>query len=311
MKKYISNIIILFLFPILAYTQIDSTYIKSYTDKYTIQVSSEQKYIYLQDHLKKEYNKTFIPNNPINLGLGLSIKNTILSFSYGYGFNFLRDNSKGKTKSFDFQYHYYGRKFTIDTYIQNYKGFYIQDNNRNKMIALAPDLHMKYYSIFSQYVFNGNKFSYKAAVNQNEKQIKSVGSLLLGGGLYYTKIKSDSSFFYKKKNDLKSVQIGFNIGYAYTWVINPKIYISGSLTGGLSIGNTYEKNTINIFSSIQPRFFTGYIKNKWSLILAMQATMNIPMEPRNERQILTLSGAAQLKYIHRLNYFPILSKIFK
>jgi len=278
MKKNINISVLLFLISIFSYSQTDSSYIKPYNEKYTIQVFSEKKFIFLGDKVEGEYDKTYMPNNPVNLGLGLSIKNTILSFAYGYGFDFFRDKDKGKTESFDFQYHYYGNKITVDAYLQDYKGFYVEDNENDKFLSLAPDLQMKYYSLFSQYVFNGNKFSYKAAVNQSEKQLKSVGSFLLGGGIYYTKINSDSSFVYNDKTNLKSFQVGASFGYAYTWVINPKVYISGSLTGGMSIGNQYGKNTLNAFGNIQPRFFVGYISNKWSLIVDMQATMNIPFE---------------------------------
>lgn len=311
MKKKINISALLFLFSIICYSQSDSSYIKPYDEKYTIQVFSEKKFIFLGDKLEGEYDKTYMPNNPVNIGLGLSIKNTILSFGYGYGFDFLRNKDKGKTKSFDFQYHYYGNKVTVDAYLQDYKGFYVQDNDDDKFISLASDLQMQYYSLFSQYVFNGDKFSYKAAVNQSEKQLKSAGSFLLGGGLYYTAIRSDSSFVYNDKTNLRSFQVGVSLGYAYTWVINPKVYISGSITGGVSIGNQYGKDKLNAFGNVQPRFFAGYIGNKWSVIVAMQAMMNLPFEESKKRQIQTLSGSAQLKYIHRLDYFPILSKIFK
>ena len=311
MVKKINIVGLFFFLFLMSYSQNDSSYIKPYNQKYSIQVFSEKKFIFLGDKIKGEYDKMYMPNNPVNLGLGLSIRNTILSFSYGYGFDFTRSKHKGKTESFDFQYHYYNRKITVDAYLQDYKGFYINDDDKDSFFGLAPDLQMKYYSLFSQYVFNGNKFSYKAAVNQSEKQIKSVGSFLLGGGIYYTKIKSDSSFVYKDKNDMHSLQVGVSFGYAYTWVINPKVYISGSVTGGVSIGNQYGKNTLTAFGNVQPRFFAGYVRDKWSLIVAMQATMNLPFEEEKKRQIETLSGSAQLKFIHRLNYFPILSKIFK
>lgn len=311
MMKNTNILILLFLFSIFSYSQTDSSYIKSYDEKYTVQVYAEKKFIFLGDKLEGEYDKMYIPNNPVNLGLGLSIKNTILSFGYGYGFDFLRDKDKGKTESFDFQYHYYDRRITVDAYFQNYKGFYINDEENDKFLGLAPDLQMKYYSLFSQYVFNGNKFSYKAAVNQSEKQLKSVGSFLLGGGVYYTEVKSDSSFTYKDKNNIHSLQVGVSLGYAYTWVINPKVYISGSVTGGMSVGNRYGRDYLSIFGNIQPRFFAGYVSNKWSILISMQATMNLPIESEKTRQIQTISGSAQLKYIHRLDYFPILSKIFK
>lgn len=139
-----------------------------------------------------------MPNNPPNIGLGFSMNNTIVNVSYGQGFNFMRDKEKGKTKALDLQIHNYGKKFTFDVFIQRYRGFYAEDESGN-VLALYPDLKIRQYGAYGQYIFNNKKFSYRAAFNQNEKQLKSAGSFLIGGGVYFSKIESDSSFVHKKE----------------------------------------------------------------------------------------------------------------
>jgi hypothetical protein len=121
----------------------------------------------------------------LNIGASFAVKNTILYLGYSYGLTPLLDKKKGKTKSLDFQLHQYGRHFLMDLFVQNDKGFYSEDLTTNK-IELYTDLSVWQVGTEGTYLFNGNKFSAKP-FTQWQRQLKSVGSFVVGGGVIGTK----------------------------------------------------------------------------------------------------------------------------
>jgi len=259
-----------------------------------------------------EGERVFMPNNPVELGAGFSINNTVLSFGYGYGFDFMRDKEYGKTKSFDFQFHNYGRKHAFDFFFQQYKGFYMEDDKMDAEFVLCPDLEIKKYGVYGEYIFNNKKFSYKAAFDYSEKQLRSAGSFLIGGGIYYTDIKSDSSFFHNEKNTLKNFQFGISAGYAYTWVINRRFFLGGSASTGINFGNEsfsrIGKDKLEVYPSISARVSAGYNKVDWSLGFSYVQNFIFPSFVENESIGLS-SGHFQLTYVRRFDSSPILSNV--
>lgn len=297
----------------LTFAQIDSSYIKPFEEKISIKAFWAKKFVFLLHDQGKEESDTYMPNNPFELGLGLSINNTVLSFSYGYGFDFFRDKKKGKTKSFDFQFHNYGNKYVFDIFFQRYKGFYLEDDD-SKNIELFPNLSVNQYGVFGQYVFNGKKFSYKAAYVQNERQLRSAGSFMLGGGVYYTQIRSDNSLKFNDKENITNFQFGISLGYSYTWVIKRNYFVNGSISGGMNIGNDgidrLTKDKLKIYPSAFPRVSAGYNHAKWSLAFSFIGNLTFPSFSKNN-SIGLMSGNFQLTYTQRLNYLPIVSSIIK
>ncbi|MFW0738976.1 DUF4421 family protein [Flavobacterium sp. T12S277] len=306
MKSYFS-LLLTFVLPYFCIAQTDTTYIKPFENKASVRTYLSMKFISLQQETNGDIKK-FMPNTPMNLGLGISIKNTIIDFSYGQGLSFMKDKEKGRTKALDFQIHNYGRKFIIDLFVQKYRGFYIADD-AGKNVQLYPDLKIQQYGAFGQYVFNNKKFSYKAAFMQNEKQLKSAGSFLLGGGVYFSKINSDSSFVYKSKNALRNFQFGVSGGYAYTWAISKKWYTSGSATIGVNVGteriNDFGKQRIEVYPTFFPRIAFGYNKEKWSLGLSyINNVIFSSFSDDNKSNIGLSSGNFQIGAIWRLNTNP-------
>lgn len=306
MKSYFS-LLLTFILPYFCIAQTDTTYIKPFENKASVRTYLSMKFISLQQETNGDIKK-FMPNTPMNLGLGISIKNTIIDFSYGQGLSFMKDKEKGRTKALDFQIHNYGRKFIIDLFVQKYRGFYTADD-AGKNVQLYPDLKIQQYGAFGQYVFNNKKFSYKAAFMQNEKQLKSAGSFLLGGGIYFSKINSDSSFVYKSKNALRNFQFGVSGGYAYTWAISKRWYTSGSATIGVNVGteriNDFGKQRIEVYPTFFPRIAFGYNKEKWSLGLSyINNVIFSSFSDDNKSNIGLSSGNFQIGAIWRLNTNP-------
>lgn len=171
-------------------------------------------------------DKKYMPNNPLNLGAGISVKNTVINMIFDYGLFPLKGKAYGKTKLTDFQIHNYRKHLVLDLFIQRYKGFY-DPLSVDRGIVSYPDLSVSQIGGEGTYVFNGNKFSVRAAFEQSEKQLKSAGSFLLGGGVYFQKIGLDSMMLINGRSPINNFQTGLNLGYGYSWVINNRWQLSG------------------------------------------------------------------------------------
>ncbi|NDV79526.1 DUF4421 family protein [Dysgonomonas sp. 511] len=286
--------------------QIDSTYIKPFEYRLAIAPYISKDMLFVSVEQDEGASKTFIPNTPPNIGIGASINNTIISFGYGYGFDFMRDKDLGKTKAFDLQIHNYGRKIVFDIFIQRYKGFYDEEDKDTP--ELYPDLEVRKYGIYGQYVFNNKRFSYQAAFNQNEKQIKSAGSFLLGGGVYKTRIRSDSSFVYEDKNRIDNFQFGVSAGYAYTWVLGRYWDISASATAGINFGSekfsTIGKK-LKVYPTVFPRISAGYNRKSWSLGLSYVG--NLIFSSMNDNSSIGIhSGTVKVSFTKRFDIIPFI-----
>ncbi|NDW18859.1 DUF4421 domain-containing protein [Dysgonomonas sp. 216] len=307
--RFLLIIIFSFVFGRNVCAQIDSSYIGFFDDQVLLRAYTGRDFIFL---MQGKEEKDYMPNNPANIGFGFSWKNTILSFGYGYGFDFMKDKNLGKTKAFDFQLQNYGRKFTFDIYIQQYEGFYHDKKDDGKDVELYPDLRIEAYGAQVQYLFNGRKFSYKAAFNQNQKQLKSAGSFLLGLAVSQTKIRTDSSLVLSNKKILRNFQIGVNGGYAYTWALGRHWFINASLSVGIHFGSeqlsTFGKSKLEVYPAIFPRVSAGYNREKWSLGLSYVSRQIFPEFTEEEQTVLN-SGSFRLTYTRRLHDIPILSKI--
>lgn len=285
--------------------QTDSTYIKGFDYKFTFSTYLLKDFISLTQSYGKDSRVTLYPNNPINLGVGFSIKNTVLNISYGYGLKFLRDSEYGKTSAFDLQLHNYGRKYVLDIYIQRYKGFYERKYNRKGNIRIYPNIKIRHYGALGQYIFNHKRFSYKAAFDQDERQLKSAGSWLLGGNIFKSTLRSDSTFTFNNSTLMKRIQLGVNVGYAYNWVLNRNFFLSGSLSLGVNAGSRNIKSItskIDVYPSVMGRLSLGYNRESWSLgVSYIQNT--VYSEMADDTSILLQSGGLQFTFIRRVPSF--------
>ena len=309
MKAYIF-LFLSFIVSGLCKAQVDSSYIEKFSQKAAVRVFVAKDFLYLNQSLESDIEKTYMPNNPPKIGLGLSLYNTIINFSYGYGFDFMRNKELGKTKAFDFQLHNYWQRFVLDLFIQEYKGFYLDDDSQD-IKPLCPDLKIRQYGVSGQYIFNNKRFSYRAAFNQNEKQLKSAGSFLIGFGVNTSKIEADSSFVFKGQNIFRNFQFSLSAGYAHTWVLKKGWFISGSVTTGISFGSekfsTFGKQKLEVYPNIFPRLAVGYNKQDWSL--GFSYLNNIVFPSVSDKNSLVLSsGSFQMTFIKRLNLSPFMDK---
>lgn len=236
---------------------VDTAYIEQYPQKMMVKAFLTRNSIEIS-HNEKDYS----PNNPMRVGLGFSIKNTVVNLSSSFGI-LPAQKGYGKTKSVDFQIHNYGRKFLIDLFYQKYKGFY----NDVKDVTLFPETSAQQIGGEVTYVFNHDKFSTKAALEQTEKQLQSAGSWLVGGGAYHYKLRLEDAFG-ANRNSVNNFQLGVNGGYGYSWVINEHWLLSGMATAGINAGNevdVLEDGKVKLYPTAFARGSAGYRKNDWGI----------------------------------------------
>lgn len=253
-------------------SQTDSTYITPFDQDFSTRSYITTKISGLDKMTKQEYvGFIYRINAPVGIGVGASWKN--YAFAFSRRINFLRDPQKGKTNSLEFQYYGYRRKFAYSLSLQQHAGFYDNRINPDGSYITYSKMKLHMYGGTFQWVFNNKKFSYKAAFNQNERQLKSAGSFLLGAAVYYTKLNSDTlKVFSNIENIHENIQFGVTGGYAYSWVLNKSWFVTGSLDLGINLGHNNPKQIfkekMNIYPTLNSRIAAGYNLSSWSFGLS-------------------------------------------
>ena len=263
---------------------VDNGYYITYPDRLTLRLFLSQKYapftISADDNDKDLNYKT---TSKLTLGAGFTYKSLTLNLSYGFGF-LNPEKGRGKTKGLDFQFHLYPKKWSIDL-LGTFKNGYYLDPKDDNGLNLAnyyqrPDFKRNIIGLSVFRVPNSDKFSYRAALNQNDWQTKSAGSVLYGGEAYFGSIKGDSALVPSQGNGnfkqagidkINFVSIGPGIGYAYTLVIAKNFFITGSAIGSIDVNFASEEKGSGKMkaTSIIPggiyKGAVGYNSSTWSV----------------------------------------------
>lgn len=301
------TICLLFLFSVLVVkAQVDSSYIKIYPQKIRIMGYVSSSFIQITD----DNGNNYTPNNRLTAGIGFAIKNTIFSFQPGSGLIPLKDNKKyGKSKTMDFQIHNYGRKMILDLFLQNYKGFY-KENNSEEFATIFPKMSVLHIGTEATYLFNNNKFSSKAAFDLNEIQVQSAGSWLLGGGAYFYKLKGIENGSSNSIDEFNNLQLGINGGYAYSWKVDKYWLLSGMVKGGANFGNTpkaISKGNLEVYPTAFGRLAGNYQKNDWGLSMIV-IIGNKSVYPIQIDRLTLTTISMQLSFVKHLDNLNTLYK---
>lgn len=263
----------------------DTTYYVTYSNLLTTRLYGSRKYtdILVRDH--KGPNKfRYLSNTPNNLGIGATYGILTLNLGANIGLSKPNIEAKGKTKYLDLQAHAHARKFNVDLIGEFYKGFYLPPFDKAATNGdnwyKRPDIRVTNLGIAAYKIFNWERFSFRAAMLQNERQKKSAGSLLAGAEIYYGQTKGDSSlipsvlqneFTQYGVNKLRYFSIGPGIGYAYTLVVAKHFYVLGSATASVPLTFNQERSfgSKESQTSVQPNLSykaaIGYNQERWSI----------------------------------------------
>lgn len=190
------------------------------------------------------------PNGTMSLGVGFNYKFLGLAISVGLPTTQDQTYKYGKTQRLDLQVSIYSKAIGADAHIQSYKGYYLANpsdfNQWNEdYYPQLTDMQVSTIGANLFYIFNNDKFSYKAPFIGNQVQKKSAGSAVTGLFFILDEVKTDSGFIPKEIVDttwnsydiksFKATTFGITAGYLYTFVIGKKGFFI-SLAGVPGIG---------------------------------------------------------------------------
>lgn len=283
----------------------DTAYISDYSHKLVVRAFGLRKFNkYTLGQYSFTERVTYRANDDYSLGGGINYKWVGINIAYKLPLVNNDDDRFGKTRLFDLQSYLYLRKFAVDFYGLVYKGYYLSTSD---LLDLQPeedafyirnDIRTNNYGINFHYIFNDQKFSYRAAFLQNERQKKSAGSFITGGTLHYRSVKGDSAIIPREidNNDFfngypfdkgTTIALGINCGYAYTHVFKKYFFVTAALSAGLGINYT----TLNVVAQDDKR---DRVNSQWNGIWRAAAGYN------GEKYFI---GAQYVNYLSR-NHAP-------
>lgn len=250
----------------------DADYIFSYRDKLTIKtyLSAKSDQLTQQGGIKRDL-MTYEVNRPYRFGLGVSYKWLNLAATLFSPVTNSQLKEKGKTSTFDLRITTNGRTFLTDVWIQQFKGFYLVNTlnlipkwDKSGIFYQRNDISTFDFGGVAYYNLRHRKFSFKALFSQNERQLKSKGTPIIGVNwtVFQMKSSADSSLIpFSVENNFKASEqinrinvrsLGTGIGYAYNFVFS-KFWF-------LSLQGTYFVNaqTYRYHSKISPEEGTLY-----------------------------------------------------
>jgi hypothetical protein len=294
-----------------------STFYQTYDNQVTGRTYLSRKFTsVLLNNRDKSYALLYRPNTSLNLGIGATYKWATLNLAYGFGF-LNPEGGRGKTRYLDLQFHSYGRKVSIDVLGQFYTGFYLSPRGyatTGNGFYLRPDLKVRAIGANVQYIFNHQKFSYRAAFLQNEWQQKSAGTWLAGLELSGGSIGADSTIIPTSVDeplaqaDIRKftfVEFGPNVGYAYTAVYKKHYFLTAAGSVSLDLGfvdvveRELKQRTFGFNPNTLFRFSGGYNSNAWAFT-ALYITNALRLSGHSDNPATTLrTGNVRLIVTHR------------
>lgn len=231
----------------------DTSYIGTFAKPVAIHVFIPSKsQNFTVTNIKSEQEVIFQPNEVTSIGIGAGYKNSMFGVSFKLKKWSNDPDIYGKTTSLDFRYNRFGRAYVWDCHWMTYQGYYVANPGdfisgwQNGMkYPLCNDLIYNSVSVSVLKVWNSTRFSYKAIFSNTEIQKKNAGTFLHGAYILLSSFShpddiipdeinnmADSSLHYK---NMSFTNIGGWFGYAHTFIIKNKFYISFSIIPGLGL----------------------------------------------------------------------------
>lgn len=303
----------------------ENEYYEAFEEELVTRFYFSRKYVALgiNDRREGRYHR-YEPNSTLNMGVGATWKWLTLNLALGFGF-LNPDRGQGNTRYLDLQAHAYPKKFIIDFFGEFYEGYHLLPQGKlsppGENYYTRPDMVITKIGANVQYLFNYDKLSLRASFLQNEWQKKSAGSFLLGFEMYGGRAIDDAELLpltvlddaSRNFRTMRFFDFGPNVGYAYTWVIKKRFFITGvastSLGAGYSFLEGVEHTDRNTEWGISPnvflRGFAGYNFKKWSVNLNYVHN-RVRLVPNQGFTNSVMTGNYRLNFIYRFVPSPSL-----
>lgn len=234
----------------------DTLYVEKYGNMFAV-----KGFVYNYGLAFRNHRQSFryIPDLHSGVGVGVWFKYFPFDICYRKEIDIFGREDYHRIKTTDMQLRGYNKYFAGDIFIQRYTGFYRNIKNGLQIppvifsnLPYNPDLRVAQFDMVGKYIFNHERFSYKAGFTANERQLISSGSVTAGAALYYLRIDSDSLLVRDSESSLKSCSVGFNGGYAYNFVLDTHsvLFVSGSL--GINASNLVLRSSRDYGVRLQP-----------------------------------------------------------
>lgn len=282
-KKIILLVVLQFSICKFSYSQHDTTYYKKYNDRFAAALFQtfyrSHELIFKQKLVGDSSGQStvdyFADANEVT-GVELAFD----KFSFAFGFRSVppkEASRKGKTYHTSLTGSLGGNKWFVEGGYRRFKGFY--DANTYRRDVSFTDTSKYYYNPILHeelkakfwYFFKHKKFSYKSAYSCIYRQLKTKGSFVVQGNLYYNHLAADSSlipfnlqYYYGPYGDLRV----FNIlalsaggGFSGNLVLWKKIFFNITLIGGIETQYKDYYHYYGIHTRAKAISFTGDIRS--------------------------------------------------
>jgi len=233
----------------------DTNYIKVYKDELTTRIflGRNQNGYTLSEKLFDPGLK-YRTNDKLKIGMGYTY--SFLNINLAVNMPFVNDDDDiyGESKYTDLSFQFSFREFICDLWFQWNRGFYLANPEDYHPVPsddytypIRGDMRTSLIGANITYLFNSERYSYKASFLQNEFQKRSAGTPIVGIEGYWNLALADSSIstysfpgavvnFVDDEgfNQADLINVGFNGGYAYTFVWDERLYVSLASTIGIS-----------------------------------------------------------------------------
>lgn len=222
------------------------SYIKRFPDHFFLfPVLSQRTLTFEMEKRDRSDLLTFKPNNSFSFGLGLYIFEIGASITFDIPIDEQQRTRYGESSSRDIQLNLLRKEWGLDLGYQKYTGFYVIDKGNEPAAGdpfpQRPDIVSRNFGATGHYLFNHEKFSFRAVYNFSERQLYSKGSFLVFVSVNSFKISADRSILTSDQEtsfgeavSFKSLRYAtFGVAPGYTYSL---IYKNFFLNGMLAIG---------------------------------------------------------------------------
>lgn len=294
----------------------DSSYIISYYNNITLRTFFVNKYSGFSVFHKHRIN--YASNNPIGVGLGAVYKIYNINLTVSTPVPEVYESGRGKSRTIDLNSSIYGRRWVFDLYLNLYKGYYTPHPEYSRYI-LRSNLHNSTLGVNAHYLFNAERFSYRAFRVNDEWQHKSSGTFFLSLAAFYNDLYDadriglipeeysgglpPSSNIYRKQ----SIAAGPGGGYAYNFVFNKNWFLLLSFSGRLMLDYGIEqalagddRHPIGLHAGTTMLGAIGYQTEYWGINISGSNTRNQYSTDLLAKDYSTHIGYFKLNFLYRL-----------
>lgn len=328
MKSHVGLLGLLLMATLAGAQDVDTTYIKSYKDKFFLwPVTKQRQLSFRMQDPGGGKSAEFKPNNSSSLGLGFYLFDLGLEVVFPLPLPQEREDTYGKTRATDLQLNILGRNWGADVVYQRYKGFYLSNPDVPVPPGAAypqrPDIVTENLGINGFYVFNARRFSFRSAFTFADRQLRSSGGFLVAGTFNLFEIDGDSAILNPTYTALLGQTTQFTSldlrtyslapGYAHNFVIKKNFFISLMLALGPALqdfrytdvaGNQFINTRVNSF--VDTRIALGYSNDRFFTGITLSAQLrNLVFE---EIRFTSTSSTARILFGWRFRESGFLKK---